>query len=372
MKDTATQQRNDKRLRKLVAGMVTAVSETLASLVDRPMQVVPSAQMRVQDVDDWLAGLGESHAVIRGALDKDFSGRHLLVAMDIVEAISLSGSLMMTPTEVINERREAKKLEDEDFEAFSEVANILCSGIDTVLRDEIGSNVGLRVKDHGTVSPSLDKSGIMGEGELVFYEFSIKIDSHPETTAVVAFDGETAESWNNGSLFIEEDGEAEGDDKAERRGPGAVSCEEEDLEQIPQADIQARMSAFLTSTESFNQLRRTGRRLGIEIQRHARTAIPNPAAHRGEIVLVEVPVGEEKRFDWAKRIKQHHSDIPVVLLLHTPSRPRVVQGFMTRSNVIIAWPCKEPELSAKIAPLLVGDEDGGGGDKGAGDDDAAE
>ena len=69
-------------------------------------------------------------------------------------------------------------------------------------------------------------------------------------------------------------------------------------------------------------------------------------------MLIEIPLGEDKRFEWAKRIKLHQPEIPVVLLIHEPSRARVVQGFMTKSDVIVAWPSREEHLIAKVAPLL--------------------
>jgi len=99
-------------------------------------------------------------------------------------------------------------------------------------------------------------------------------------------------------------------------------------------------------------IKRCGRRIGLEIHRFAKTDIPNPSAHRGQIVLIEVPVGEEKRYDWARRIKQHHGEIPVALLIHQPSRARVVKGFMTKADVILAWPSREKHLSAKLDPLI--------------------
>ena len=99
-------------------------------------------------------------------------------------------------------------------------------------------------------------------------------------------------------------------------------------------------------------IRECGREMGLEVQRYARTDVPNPAAHTDDIVLVEIPVGEEKRFDWAKRLRQYHRNIPIVLLIHEPSRPRVVQGLLTRANVILAWPSKGVQLRTKIELLL--------------------
>lgn len=352
MSEVSTRKRNDKTLKKLIAGVVSAVGETLGSLVDRELKVTPGSDMKCIEAADWLAATGSPKAVIRGALDKDYADKHVLVAVDLVEAITLSGCLMMTPEEVINEHRTAGTLEGDHLEAFSEVGNILCSGIDGILREVLGSNVGLRVKDHAVIKTGYDQKGFLGDDDIVVYNYTIKIGDYPETEAHIILDPDTARAWNDKKdLFVDAGGNEPSDAGGIDRSSGDLMDLEGD-DEIPQAPIRGRLSAFLVGQETKSIVRRCGRRIGLEIHRHARRDIPNPAAHRGEIVLIEIPVGEEKRFDWASRIKQHHSDILVVLLIHEPSRPRVVQGFMTKANVILAWPSTEQQLSSKIDPLI--------------------
>ncbi len=354
MSEAVAKKRNDKALRKLVAGVVSAIGETLSSLVDHQLQVMPGTRVEIPDADDWLSSIGSSKSIIRGSLDKDFAGKHLLIALDHIEAITLSGFLMMTPEEVINEHRATGTLEGDNLEAFGEVGNVLCSGIDGTLREVIGPNVGLRLQDHGMIKPGFDQNDFLPDGNLVLYNFTIQVGEYPQTEAFLLLDPETAQQWNNDKPVLVEDTIDTGSTEATDTAVETSSTDDQQpLEEIPQATVRGRMAAFVSSNELHNVLRRCGRRVGLEMQRFNRTDIPNPAAHRGQIVLIEIPVGDDRRFDWAKRIKAHHAEIPVVLLLHQPSRSRVVQGFMAQANAVCAWPSTEPELSPKLEAVLV-------------------
>jgi CheY-like chemotaxis protein len=98
-------------------------------------------------------------------------------------------------------------------------------------------------------------------------------------------------------------------------------------------------------------LRLSCRRVGLELTRHGRGEIPNPAAHRNEIVVLDVPPGEDRRFDWCRRIKDLSETTRVMLLLHHPSRQRVTQAFLSRADAILGFPCEEPQLSQKLEQL---------------------
>ncbi|MEE9125961.1 MAG: hypothetical protein V3U11_02370, partial [Planctomycetota bacterium] len=167
--------------------------------------------------------------------------------------------------------------------------------------------------------------------------------------ALVVFDQRTAEELNGAPLEVEGDA-ASG---------SAVPEHEEEEEDIPEAPIRGQLAAFLAAPKSLRTVRRSCRRQGLELHRFSSTDIPNPAAHKDQLVLIEIPVGEDRRFDWAKRLKDRlDDDVTVVLLLHSPSRRRVVQGCMAKADTIVAWPCTEPQLSAKLDALLNQDKSG--------------
>ena len=70
------------------------------------------------------------------------------------------------------------------------------------------------------------------------------------------------------------------------------------------------------------------------------------------IVLIDVPPGEERRFEWCKRVKELSDTTKVALLLHHPSRQRVTQAFLSRADIILGFPCEEQQLSAKLRQVM--------------------
>ncbi len=112
------------------------------------------------------------------------------------------------------------------------------------------------------------------------------------------------------------------------------------------------LATYVVDQEVMHTVRKACRKVGLALDRHPRSAIPNPAAHRGQFVLMDVPAGEERRFEWCKRLTEDDTDIKTVLLIHQASRSRVLQGFMAKATIILGWPLAEPELSQKLAALL--------------------
>ena len=93
-------------------------------------------------------------------------------------------------------------------------------------------------------------------------------------------------------------------------------------------------------------------RVGFELDRRSKTEIPNPAAHKDAIVLLEIAAGEDRKFEWCKRLKAYHPSIRGVVVLHHASRQRVLQGFIAKADAILAYPMAERQLSAKLNALL--------------------
>ena len=137
---------------------------------------------------------------------------------------------------------------------------------------------------------------------------------------------------------------------------GAEQGRDHEIEDIPEAPICGKLATYLFDQESLSTIRMSCRRVGLELEAHSRTDIPNPSAHRGHVVIIEIPPAEEKRFQWIARLKKHPHDINVVLLLQHPSRPQVVHGVATEADVILGVPFTEPQLSKKLAELVRKDE----------------
>jgi hypothetical protein len=346
MTANALKQGTAKELKALFAALTASIRDSIGALVNRPF-AVRHGEPEVRGVDALLTALPRPCAVARGALDKGLAGKHVLALIELPEAVAMAGLLMMTPDDVIAQRRATGTLTTEDAQAFGELGNVLYSGFGNLLRDQVG--VDVRYQDQGIVRPGADDQRLLGTAELCTSPFRMKIGEYPEATGAIAIDLATAEAWNKGPLEL---------DPAAVAAPGiavptgGTRTEDDALDTIPAAPIRGTLAAFVQHTQAFRVVRRACRRVGLDLRRHGRTEIPNPAAHKNGVVLLDVLPGEERRFDWCRRIKEISATTRVVVLLHRPSRQSVTQAFLSRADVILGFPCDEPQLSAKLTALL--------------------
>ncbi len=343
-----------KELKRLFGLMCASIGETLGSLVSKPI-AVRAGEPEVAGVDAFLGTLPRACAVARGALDKGFAGKTLLTLIEVPDAVAMAGLLMMTPDDVIAQRRGRGTLEGEDAVAFGELGNVLYSGLGNVLREHVG-NVDVRYQDHGVVRPGNDELVLLGTSELFLFGFRMKIGEYPESTGTLAVDLAIAEAWNKTPLELAFDSSSATGGAATSAATTAAASRADDdgLDSIPAAPLRAALAAFVQHGDAFRMLRRSCRRVGLDLRRHGRGEIPNPAAHKNEIVLLDVLPGEERRFDWCRRIKEISDSTRVVVLLHHPSRQRVTQAFLSRADAILGFPCDEQQLSQKLTSLLAG------------------
>jgi len=232
---------------------------------------------------------------------------------------------------------------------------VLCSGLSAALRAEV-QNVDIRLQDHVVLSQNDDPAALLPQGQLVACRLKTKIEGQPERSMWFVVDRASAEAWNKAPLddALQASAAAQANAAGNAAGgiDGAPKLADEDLEDIPAAPVRGVLHAYIAAPELMRVLRRACRRTGLDLRRHSRAEVPNPAAHKGEVVLMDVPAGEERRFDWCKRIKEYDATIRVVLLLHRPSRARVTQAFLSQADVILGLPIEEQQLSAKLNALL--------------------
>src|SRR5690349_19361617 len=122
-----------KELKRLCTALATGMRDTLASLTSKKVMITVGG-MEVAGLEHLLASLEKPHAVVRGALDKEYAGKSLCTLFEVQDAAAMAGLLLMAPAETIEKRRARLLLESEDVEAFREVGNLLCAGYDGVLQ----------------------------------------------------------------------------------------------------------------------------------------------------------------------------------------------------------------------------------------------
>jgi hypothetical protein len=339
-------QDTSKELRRLIGLLTASIGETLGSLVNRPI-TLRAVEPELTTAAAYVASLPRACAFARGALDKAFAGRTMSTLIEVPDALALAGLLLLMQEDVINQRRAEGVLAAEDADAIKELGNVLYSGIGNVLRDRVG-NADVRHQDHGVVEPDGDPAAL-GAGDLVVCGFRLKVGEYPETHGAITLDPATAEAWNKGPLEVALEPAAA---VAGAAGPGAPRGEDDGLDSIPEAPLRGTLAAFVQHGDAFQIVKLACRRVGLDLRRHGRGEIPNPAAHKNEVVLLDVMPGEERRFDWCRRIKVMSDSTRVVVLLHHPSRQRVTQAFLSRADAILGFPCEEQHLSQKLTSLL--------------------
>ena len=328
------------KIDRLLGAMLSSGCESLQTLVSHDVKATPVSTTLIEP-DELLGLIGSDHAVARGNLDRDFADQMVRVVLSAGNATALAGFMMMSPDDVVEERFKTGTLEGEELETYSEVANVLYSSFDSVLRERVTGDIVVRALDHGLVKPGFDGDSLLGTSTLVAFAFTFEVATLGESTGWILLELKTADIWNEGPIVAEED-----DDPAAQEGTAATE------DDIPAAPIQGNLTAYVTDAEILGELRLSCRRVGLELDRRARTEVPNPAEHRQGIVLMDVPAGDTRRFEWCKRLKAYNPEVQVVLMIHHPSRSRVLQGFLAKADVITGWPIDEPELSQKLAPLL--------------------
>ena len=160
---------------------------------------------------------------------------------------------------------------------------------------------------------------------------------------MVELDKDTAERWIEQPIRM---------DPPEVEAPAAAETPKPWIKEIPQAPIRGKLSCYAIEEAVFDVVSASCRRIGLEIARRPAAEVPNPSVHKDEIVAVEVPIGDDRRFEWCKRLKSNQPTARVVMLMQHPSRPRVLQGLLAKADVIVGLPVEEPQLSEKLAGLL--------------------
>ncbi|MEZ5967247.1 MAG: hypothetical protein R3F56_25650 [Planctomycetota bacterium] len=337
-------------LKPLLEACCWSIRETLGSLVGKRIEIEPKG-FSATSPDEVASRLRASMAVVRGKLDKMFAGKTVRFMCEAREATTLAGAMMMTADEVLAERRKTGLLEGEELEAFSEVANVLCSGIDSVLRERLHGEAGLRLQDHATLAPAAVDTSMLGEDPLYELSLTIQVEDYAPTKASIFVDRATGDRWNGGPVEFSAaaSASAAGGNGAECASDPSGGVEEDDE---PAAPIRGRLAAFLVDGHTTPMLRRACRSIGLELDKRPRGEVPNPAANRDAVIFIEVPPSDDRRFDWCRRIKTFSPGTKVALLLGLPSRHQVLRAARAGADVVLGHPIGKELLVAKLGQLL--------------------
>lgn len=336
---------SDKALSRLVQTALQAVSENLGSLIGKPISL-EIGELTFLNTDMFVSDRKGEFVLLSGDLEKDYQGT-VHADMGLTEAITLSSYMMMVPDDVVEQNRITEAFPEDAQETFGEVGNILFSSLDEALRSQAPGDVSIRVKDQERYRLPGRSPESFTEGPFVQYPFTCKIAEHPEALGALLLPLEAAEKINGEPLNF-------GEEVATLRAQALRQLEqgpEDEIEDIEPAPIQARLTTYVQDNTLLKKIRKSCRRVGLELEKRPKTEVPNPSAHQDKIVLIEIGRGDLKRFEWCRRLKES-GQIRVVIMLMDPTDYHVVLAFKAGADLIMGWPIHERRLSSKLASFF--------------------
>ncbi len=334
---------SDGALAELIEVALQSIGTSIGTLIDKPV-VLQAGALEFLNADLFSAQRAGKYMLLTGDLEKDYAGPvHILLGL--TEAITFSSYMMRLPDEVIQKNREEEIFSEENQETFGEVGNIIFSALDEALRGKAPGAVNIRVKDQENCELPGEAPKSFTQDPFVLYSFSCKVAEFAEAEGAILIPLEAAEKINGEPLNF---GELEGPKRALKRLENSPEDEIEDIEQAP---IQGRLATYVQDGNLFKKIRKSCRRIGLELEKRPKTEVPNPSAHRGKIVLIEVGRGELKRFEWCRRLKES-GEIHVAIMLMEATQYTVALAYKAGADVIVGWPVHERRLSAKLASIF--------------------
>ena len=331
---------SDTTLAGIVNSSLSAIAQNIGSLIDRPASIKgQAAKLTNQDlISEYING---SYTILHGDLEQDYSGS-IYFFFSLEDAVTFSSYLMMIPDEVVRSNRKSPNWTEEDQEAFGEVGNIIFSALDETLRNACTGKINIRLGGVEKCDFPQQKPECLKEDSYVNYPFECQIADFPSSKGYMLIQSPAADAINKSPIgFGFETDEAE---------EAAIDTEDAD-DDFEEAPIRGTLSIFSSDITILKALRRSCRRVGLTFDRRSRNEIPNPSAHQDQIVLIEIGRGQEKRYEWCRRLKASGTT-QVVLLLHDPTKYGVALGFKAQADLILGWPLKEQMISEKLSLLL--------------------
>ncbi|PIE22919.1 MAG: hypothetical protein CSA62_10100 [Planctomycetota bacterium] len=319
-----------KTLHKVVQTALDMVATNLHSLMERPL-VIESTSSSIMSSEQISQAIQGKFIHLHGQFDKEMAGT-VRIFSPLADSLAFAGYLRMLPDEVVGQNCKAGEWSDDDDEAMKEVGNVLFSALDEVFSGATTKNSNIRIDNIEPVEFKLKSEPMDIEPETyVVSEFSCKVADFDANQAWLLIPLEAAEELNGTPLEFAE-----------------ASCGtiDDDIEDAP---VRGELVAYLNDVNIQRTVRRACRRSGLSFNKRPRNEVPNPAAHNGKIVLLEIDADSGKRFDWCKRLKISNQEVHVVILLLRPNKLMVATAFKAKADCIVGWPIEETLLAEKLS-----------------------
>ncbi len=313
-------------LEQLAESIISATTGALARLSGQSLRTRVGTPQVIEG-RALLEAMQQPLAVIRAVLDgmPTAQGRQqaVCVVMPAKDAATLVGFMMMKPENLIEQQRNRGEIDPQTKHLLQEIANVACSAVVGRLRSALGIRIKVGSQDHGILEPGATPDDLIDEGEYGAVPFSVAIGEHSKTEWRLLLERDAAESWHGDALPV-----------------------------IDEAHAHGRVDAYLEDDRLAADLQKVCGQLDVEVIAHPATDIPNPAAHSGGLVVIDVPLDDPRRFEWCRRLKAFDSETRVLLVVHHPTRERILRAFITTADAILGTPLESELLAAKVGALV--------------------
>ncbi len=326
---------SDTKITEIAKNSLQAIATNIQSLVDKDVTLTPSAP-KITNNELLQQELNEKFTHLHGDLEKDYEGR-ISILFSWPASITLSSLLRMIPEEVVGQSRKTGTWTEEDDEAFGEVGNILFSALDETLRGAAKGKVNIRLGAFDKLDFLSSDPNILPEDTFLLYPFTCQIGDYPQDKGYLLIPLDAAEKLNGAAIGF--------------HSPGGDGDDDED-EEFEDAPIRGHLAVYGTQPQVLKTLRTACRRVGLVFDKRPKAEVPNPAAHREHVIVLEIGKGQEKRFEWCRRLKASDIDIKVIILLLQPTKMGVVLAYKAQADAILGWPAREKEISKKLTSFM--------------------
>ncbi|MCB9892404.1 MAG: hypothetical protein H6832_04255 [Planctomycetes bacterium] len=317
---------NETGIAKAMSAILLLLGDNLGALTSNRLRTQRRRPIRAEATElDAMLGEGK-HARIRCHIKKAYQG-HIDLYWPMNAAIALTQVYRGTKADDVAQKREALSWTSDDDTTFEELAVLLTASVQEALQSVFGSGVEAELDGQEILDGAL--SSLEDKGPYYAIPFSFLADDRLVDTALLTLPLAEAEKIEGGPINFDD------------------PDEDEYFDDFEPAEIRGAMAAFVHDPDLVRTLRRACRRVGLTFDKRPKSEVPNPAFFADMIVVLEIGLGQERRYEWCRRLKRAPNTY-LVLLVHEPTRAAAARAFRSGADAMLNAKSREREISDKL------------------------